>query len=297
MGSPDFAVPSLFALSEKYPIVGVVTQPDRPSGRGQKLTQSPVKKLAFELGLPVIQPQKLAADAEANYQLEEWNPDVIVVSAFGQILKKDVLELAPFGCINIHASLLPRWRGVSPIQAAILNGDTESGITIMRLDEGIDTGDIIHQCRIPIAPDETGGSLNDKLADLSGKCLLDCLPGYLRGELVPQPQGESPTPYAPKLRKSDGELDLTKPGCVLERQIRAYNPWPGAFINREGKLYKIYKAHTETEPTPGVGVFTSHNGYPAVGVQDGLLVIDHIQPAGKKIIQGDLYLRGARDWA
>jgi len=297
MGSPDFAIPSLTVLSEKYSIVGVVTQPDRPSGRGQKLTQSPVKKVAIELGLPIIQPKKLAADPDAKDQLEEWEPDIIVVTAFGQILRKDLLELAPFGCINIHASLLPRWRGVSPIQAAILNGDNETGITFLRMDEGIDTGDIIHQCRIPIETDDTGGSLNDKLAALSGKCLLDCLPGYLLGELVPQPQGQSPTPYAPMLKKSDGELDLGNPAYILERQIRAYNPWPGAFIDRSGKRYKIYKAHIESKLNPGIGVFTSHDGYPAVGVQDGLLVIDHIQPAGKKIIQGDIYLRGARDWA
>ena len=297
MGSPDFAVPSLITLSENYEIVGVVTQPDRPSGRGQILTQSPVKKAAVELGLPVIQPQKLAADLDVKNQLEEWKPDIIIVTAFGQILKKDILELAPFGCINIHASLLPRWRGVSPIQAVILNGDTETGITIMRMDEGIDTGDIIHQCRIPIDPGETGGSLNDKLSALSGICLLDCLPRYLRGELVPQPQGQSPTPYAPMLKKSDGELDLGNPAYILERQIKAYNPWPGAFIDRERKRYKIHTAHIESKPNPGIGVFTSHDGYPAVGVQDGLLVIDHIQPAGKKIIQGDIYLRGARDWA
>ena len=180
-------------------------------------------------------------------QLEAWNPDIIVVTAFGQILKKDVLELAPYGCINIHASLLPRWRGVSPIQAAILNGDSETGITIMRMDEGIDTGDIIHQCRIPIDPDETGGSLNDKLAALSGNaCLIVCL-RYIFSRIHPHPRRITPTPYAPMLRKSDGELELGNPGYIL-RGSKGYNPWPGAFIDQKGKRYKIHKAHIETKP-------------------------------------------------
>ena len=296
MGSPDFAVPTLNALYKYYSIVGVITQPDRGSGRGRKLSSPPVKKLAVELGLPVIQPDNLAKDQDAKNQLLEWNPDLIVVTAFGQILKKDVLDLAPFGCINVHASLLPKWRGVSPIQAVILHGEEKTGITIMRMDEGIDTGDILHQCEIPIRSDETGGSLSEKLAKLGGKCILEMLPAYLTGKLKPIPQGNSQTEYAPKIRKTDGELDFTQPAETLEKQIRAYYPWPGCYTFWQKEVLKIHKAHIVDIPSPGVGVLSIHNGYPAIGTQEGLLVIDQLQPAGKKSMTGEDFLRGSRNW-
>jgi methionyl-tRNA formyltransferase len=206
------------------------------------------------------------------------------------------LESAPFGCINIHASLLPRWRGVSPIQAAILNGDQETGITIMKMDEGIDTGDIISQRTIPIEPDDTGGSLFEKLAKIGGQTLIDTLPGYINGELVPHPQGESPTPYAPMLKKSDGKLDFSQPAEVLAHQVRAYNPWPGTFTHWQGKLLKIHRVHPELTTSPGIGSFTTYAEQPAIGTSDGLIVIDLLQPAGKKSMSGDIFLRGARNW-
>lgn len=296
MGSPDFAVPTLQALSDHYPILGVITQPDRPAGRGRKLTPPPIKTLALDLGLPVIQPHRLSKDVDAMTQLHTWNPDLIVVVAFGQILKPDVLDLPPHGCLNVHASLLPRWRGVSPIQAAILNGDPEIGITVMRMDAGIDTGDIIHQCAIPIESDDTGGVLSYKLAFLGGKCLLEALPGYLDGTIEPKPQGESPTPYAPMLKKKGGELDFSQPAALLARKVRAYNPWPGTYTTWKGAPLKIHQARPVLTTHPRIGVFTTYQGLPAIGCQDGLLVLDQLQPAGKKSIPGDVFLRGARDW-
>jgi len=296
MGSPDFSIPSLQALENDFQVIGVVTQPDRPAGRGRKLTPPPIKVLALDLGLPIIQPTKLAGDESAKMQIQAWKPDVIVVAAFGQILKKDVLEMAPSGCINVHASLLPRWRGVSPIQSAILHGDKETGVTIMKMDEGIDTGDILSQYNIPVDEDETGGSLFTKLAKIGGDLLSDTLTGYLQGNILPVPQGDSPTPYAPMLKKSDGELDFSKSIAYLDRQIRAYHPWPGTFTNWNGKPLKINKSRPVEQPSPGVGTFTIFDGYPAIGASDGLLLIEQLQPAGKKSIPGNVFLRGAKNW-
>lgn len=296
MGSPDFAIPSLQALADEFKVVGVVTQPDRPAGRGRKLLQPPIKTLALELGIPVLQPLKLRSDKVAKQQIIDWNPDVIVVAAFGQILKNDVLNLAPFGCINVHASLLPRWRGVSPIQSAILNGDPKTGVTIMKMDEGIDTGDIISQQEIPISLEDTGGSLFERLAKLGGKFLIETLPKYIAGDLVPYSQGESPTPYAPMLKKSDGELNFSLPAAILARQVRAFNPWPGSFMNWDHKPLKIHKAYPENNQSPGIGKLTQFADRPAVGTSEGLLVIDEIQPSGKKTMSGEAFLMGARNW-
>jgi methionyl-tRNA formyltransferase len=297
MGSPDFAVPILRALVDCYPVVGVVTQPDRPAGRGRKLTAPPIKILARELGILAIQPLKLRSDPEAMNQLQSWNANVIVVAAFGQILQADVLEMPPLGCLNVHASLLPRWRGVSPIQAAILNGDAETGVTIMKMDEGVDTGPILSKRVIPIETDDTGGMLFEKLAQHGAELLIDTLPGYLNGELFPQPQGDSSTPYASILKKSDGELDFSQPAIYLSRQVRAYHPWPGTFTSWQGETLKIHRAHFAKEISLGIGVFGVHEGLPAIGTSEGLLVIDKLQPAGKKSMPGDIFLRGARNWS
>ena len=189
MGSPEFSVPSLQALSAHYKVVGVVTQPDRPAGRGQTLTPPPVKALALQLGLPSIQPQKLRLP-EAMQQLRDWKPDLIVVTAFGQILRPEVLDLPAYGCVNVHASLLPRWRGAAPINAAILHGDPQSGVTIMRMEAGVDTGPLISQRAIAIQPGETAAGLAERLAALGADLLVETLPGYLSGELAPQPQDE-----------------------------------------------------------------------------------------------------------
>ena len=296
MGSPDFAIPTLISLIEHYHVIGVVTQPDRQAGRGQKLVEPPVKKLALQEQIPVIQPKSIRKDLAAKKQLKYWNPDLIIVAAFGQILEKDILDLPPHGCLNLHASLLPRWRGVSPIQAAILNGDRETGVTIMKMDEGIDTGEILAQRSIPIRADDTGGTLFDKLAQLGADTLVEILPSYLEGKIIPKPQGPTPTPYATMLKKSDGELDFSKPAEDLERQIRAFYPWPGTYTYRHGSIFKVHQAHVVKRKSPGKGVFTFMDQKPAVGTSTGLLVLDIVQPAGKKPMTGEAFLLGARDW-
>ena len=294
MGSPDFAVPVLHALAEAYPVVGVVTQPDRPAGRHMTLTPPAVKIAADERHLPVIQPDKLR-EPEAMQQLREWNPDLIVVAAFGQILRPKVLDLPRYGCVNVHASLLPRHRGAAPIQAAILDGDTETGITIMKMDPGLDTGPILRQRAITIEPQDTGGSLFEKLSQLSSELLLETLPDYLSGKLTPQPQPETGSTYAPMLKKEDGLLDFTRPAVELERKVRAFTPWPGTFLVWDGAPLKIHKAHVaDAQSEPGKRIV--FEGLPAVGAADGLIVFDELQPAGKKPMSGKAFLAGGRAW-
>jgi methionyl-tRNA formyltransferase len=300
MGSPQFAVPSLQALLETFPIVGVVTQPDRPAGRGQTLKQSPIKLLVNQAGIPVIQPVKLR-QPEAMTILREWQPDLIVVAAFGQILRQEVLDLPPHGCINVHASLLPRWRGAAPIQSAILNDDQETGITIMRMDAGIDTGAIISQVSLPIKPDDTAGSLSDKLAILGAQALMATLPRYLSGEVTPTQQDERAASFAPMLKKEDGRLDFTRTGRQLVNQIRAMNPWPGTYFTKSGNILKVLRASfLSTQAVAGgagTGTAVTNGGKPAFVVADGLLVLEEVQPAGKRVMSGKEFLAGARDWA
>ena len=295
MGSPDFSIPALRALAEVYPIVGVVTQPDRPAGRGRVLTPPPVKRLALELGLPLIQPERLR-QPEAMAQLQAWAPDVIVVAAFGQILRPAVLELPRFGCVNVHASLLPRWRGAAPIQAALLNGDAETGITIMRMDAGVDTGPTLSQRALPIQPDDNAGALSERLAALGGELLLETLPAYLSGELTPQPQEDAGATYAPMLNKADGQLDFSQPAEALARRVRAFNPWPGAFTIWQGQMLKIQRAHAVPTPCAVPGQTVIYQGLPAFCTSDGLLALDELQPAGKKPQPGKAFLQGARGW-
>ena len=295
MGSPEFALPVLRALITQYLIIGVVTQPDKPAGRGQVMTPPPVKKLAIELNLPYIQPRRLR-EPEAKDQLKAWNPDLIVVAAFGQILRLEVLDLPRFGCINVHASLLPRWRGAAPIQAAIVNGDPFTGVTIMRMDPGVDTGPILSQHQIPIDPEDTTGTLSERLSVLGAELLLDTLPGYIRGELDPQPQDETLALRAPMLKKEDGELDFNQPAAVLERKVRAFNPWPGAFTYWQGELFKVHRAQVHDYENAVPGKSYRIDQWPAYGTAQGLLILDEVQPAGRKSMPGELFLRGARDW-
>ena len=304
MGSPDFALPTIRLLAAQSLLAGVVTQPDQPAGRGRVLTPPPVKLLALELGLPVIQPARLRAP-EALAQLQAWQPDLIVVAAFGQILRPAVLDLPRYGCINVHASLLPRWRGAAPIQAAILHGDAETGVTIMRMDAGVDTGLVLSQRSIPIAPEDTAGTLSAKLAELGAQLLIDTLPGYLNGTLLPRPQNAVEPTYAPVLKKEDGQLDFTQPADALARRVRAFNPWPGTFFLWEGQILKIHRAHVvgagyagtdHPEPAPTPGARLVHLGLPAIAAAEGLLVLDEVQPAGKKAMPGKVFLQGARNW-
>lgn len=295
MGSPDFAVPTLEALAARYSVFGAVTQPDRPAGRGGTLKPPAVKSAALRLGIPVIQPEKLR-QPEAMAQLQAWAPDLIVVAAFGQILRPAVLDLPRFGCINVHGSLLPRGRGAAPIQAAILAGDAETGITIMKMDPGVDTGPILSQRAIPIAPDETGGSLFEKMSTIGAELLLETLPKYLSGEIQPRPQPEVGATYAPMLKKEDGLLGFTQPAAALERRVRAMNPWPGAYFVWNGASLKVLRASVSGVKSPGAGTRLTVQGQPAVGTGEGILVMEEVQPAGKKPMPGKAFLSGAREW-
>jgi methionyl-tRNA formyltransferase len=298
MGSPEFALPSLRALAAQYQVVGVVTQPDRASGRGRELKAPLVKTLALELNIPIIQPEKLRAP-EAMSQLRDWNPDLIVVAAFGQILKPDVLELPRFSCINVHASLLPRWRGAAPINAAILAGDEETGVTIMKMDAGLDTGAILTQRAFRLMPDVTAGEAFDALSTLGADLLLATLPDYLSGKLTPTPQPEEGVTYAPMLKKEDGRLDFTRPAQELERRVRAMNPWPGAWMEYNGEPLKVLKTRagilfTSMVQSPGTRLLAGN--LPAVMTSNGALFLEEVQPPGKKPMDGRSFLAGGRVW-
>ncbi len=294
MGSPDFALPTLNALAEGFNIVGVVTQPDRPAGRGRKVHPPPVKILAEKLGLPIIQPLTLK-DPEAIMQIEHMNPDVIVVAAFGQILRKDVLTLPRFGCVNVHASLLPRWRGAAPIQAAVLH-DEITGVTIMKMDQGLDTGPILDQRSIPIPTDRTAGDMFSILAQMGADLLVETIPRYFQGEIEPQPQDDAKATYAPRLKKEDGQLDFNKSAYFLARQVRAYHPWPGTFQFFEDLYIKVIKEHAvkAEKSIPGKRYVVDNS--PAWGTAEGLLVLDQLQPAGKMPMTGEAFLHGTRNW-
>jgi methionyl-tRNA formyltransferase len=296
MGSPEFALPVLRQLAERCLVVGVVTQPDRPAGRGRLLTPPPVKLLADELHIPVIQPKRLG-EAEALAQLREWAPDLVVVSAFGQILRPAVLDLPKYGCINVHASLLPRWRGAAPIQAAILNGDAETGITIMLMDPGVDTGQILSQKTLPISADDTAGTLAEKLSVLGADLLMKTLHQYLHSELKPRAQDDSLASYAPMIKKEDGLLDFSHPAIELERCVRAYNPWPGAYTYWNNLILKVHRAHVVDTSFEQSGRRIIYKNFPAITCSNGLLVFDELLPAGRTIQSGLEFLRGARNWA
>jgi methionyl-tRNA formyltransferase len=295
MGSPDFSVPALEALAKQTLLVGVVTQPDRPAGRGGTLKPPAVKEAALRLGLPITQPEKLR-QPEAMESLSAWAPDLIVVAAFGQILRPNVLDLPKYGCINIHGSLLPRWRGAAPIQASILAGDQETGITIMKMDAGVDTGPMLSQRSIPIAPDDTAGKLFEKLAPLGAELLLETLPRYISGELSPQPQPADGITYASMLKKEDGLMDFSQPALLLERRVRAFNPWPCAWFELKTGPLKILCACRIAEKSPGVGRRFTVDGNPAIGTGEGILILEEVQPAGKKPMSGKAFLAGARYW-
>jgi methionyl-tRNA formyltransferase len=256
-----------------------------------------VKKRAVQLHLPVLQPEKLSAP-EAMSTLSAWHPDVIVVAAFGQILRPDALVLAPFGCINLHASLLPRHRGAAPIPAAILSGDAVTGITLMKMDPGVDTGPILAQKSVPILPGEDSADLSHRLARLAAEVLRDQLPVYIHGDLKPVPQDASLATYAPRLKKRDGMLDPNRPAEELERRVRAYHPWPGAFFLLDGKPFKILRARVAQKPVFGqAGSAIVVDRYPAIQTANGTLILQEVQPAGRKPMAGDVFLRGAKDFA
>lgn len=295
MGSPEFALPTLQKLSENYQVVGVITQPDRASGRGRELKSPPVKILAQQLNIPILQPEKLR-EPQARQQLQQWNPELIVVAAFGQILKKDVLDLPKYGCLNVHASLLPRWRGAAPINAAILAGDEEIGVTIMQMDVGLDTGPMLAKKSMRLTPDLTTASALQALSHLGANLLIETLPDYIAGKIAPQPQPEAGATYAPMLKKEDGLLDFNKPAVELERRVRAMHPWPGAWFEWNGNILKVGKAFISVGKSLGVASRFIVEGRPAVMTADGALVLDEIQPAGKKMMSGQSFLAGNKNW-
>ena len=300
MGTPDFAVPTLESLIQSdHTIVGVVTQPDRPRGRSGKLQYSPVKETAEAAGIPVFQPERIK-DGSFQPTLQKLAPDVIIVVAFGQILPKDVLELPQYGCINVHASLLPKLRGAAPIQWSVIDGDAQSGVTIMQMDEGLDTGDILLIKKYTLDDKETGGSLFDKLAAFGGPMVLEVLNQAEQGSLNPIPQGEEYT-YAKMLSKETGRLDFSKTAVELERLIRGLNPWPSAFTMLGDKMLKLWEADVisaeEQEKSgvakgsPGEVVLTDKKTL-WIQTGDGCLAVQSLQMAGKKRMETDAFLRG-----
>lgn len=303
MGTPAFAMPPLQALldAQDFQVVGVVTQPDRPAGRGQTVQQSPVKQLALSAGAPILQPEKLRPPGVIE-QLAALAPDLIVVAAFGQILRQNVLDLPRYGCINVHASLLPRWRGAAPIQAAIRAGDAETGISIMKMDAGLDTGPVLEQRAVAIDREETGETLHDKLAALGGSMLLETLRRYVSGEISPQPQDESRATYAPMLKREDGRIDWTQSAHTVEQMVRAYHPWPGAFTLFKGQLLKLLPdegtgvpSAVPTDGQPGAVAFRGP-GLVGIGTGDGMYLPQRVQLAGRPVLSISAFLNGHPDF-
>ncbi len=294
MGTPDLAATVLRALLEDgYKVSAAVTQPDKPKGRGKALAFSPVKELALEQNIPVLQPER-AKDETFIEELRTWKPDIIVVAAYGKILPKAILDMPKYGCINVHTSLLPDYKGAAPIQWAVLNGEKETGVTIMYMDEGCDTGDIISAERITIAEDETGGGLHDKLAMLGGELLVRTLPSILDGSCSRTPQEKGVGRYVGMIDKSLGELDFSRPAEELERYIRGLDPWPCAYTKLEGKLLKLWKAYVIPEAAaekPGT-VLGGDKKVLRVATGEGVLAITELQPEGKRRMKTEEYLNG-----
>jgi methionyl-tRNA formyltransferase len=300
MGTPEFALPSLQVLLNTCQVVGVVTQMERPSGRGLQARPSPVHMLALQHQLPVMTPPSLRQE-DVVEQLRSWQADVIVVAAFGMLLPPAVLELPPHGCINVHASLLPRWRGAAPIAAAILAGDERTGVTLMQMDAGLDSGPIIRQAEWPIAPDDTQETLSHKLSQLGASLLEQTLPDWLEGRIVPRPQDETQVTWAPPLKKEQGRIHWEQPAEFIARQVRAFHPWPGTYTEWHGALLKILKVRAMPaspevlDPStllPGTVVTTSEGVCVVTGA--GLVQLLEVQLAGRRPITAAEFVRGAR---
>ena len=292
MGTPDFAAGSLKSLiAAGYEISAVVTQPDRPKGRSGKPVFSPVKEVALQAGIPVLQPERIKRPEETA-RLLEYPADIYVIAAFGQILSKEILEQPRLGCINVHASLLPRYRGASPIQRVILDGEKSTGITIMQMNEGLDTGDILYTKTIDLAPDETFETLHDRLMVLGGEALTEALPLIEAGKLTPVKQDDSLSCYAPLIKKEDGLIDWKRSSDEIYSQIRAFNPWPGAFTYSSGRMLKIWEAQPVSgSGRPGEILGTDKDSF-TVACGSGAMKILSLQPEGKKRMETSAYLLG-----
>ena len=297
-GTPDFAARHLDALlSSGHQVVGVFTQPDRPAGRGKKLMPSPVKVLAEEHSLPVFQPASLRP--QENQQLvADLNADVMVVVAYGLILPKAVLDMPRLGCINVHGSLLPRWRGAAPIQRSLWAGDADTGVTIMKMDVGLDTGDMLYKLSCPITAEDTSATLYDKLAELGPKGLIDTLQQLADNRARPEVQDEALVTYAEKLSKEEARLDWTLPAAQLERCIRAFNPWPMSWLKIDGQPVKVWQASViagQANAAPGTIIEASKQGI-QVATVEGILNLESLQPAGKKAMSAQDLLNSRREW-
>lgn len=297
-GTPDFAARHLDALlSSEHQIVGVFTQPDRPAGRGKKLMPSPVKVLAEEKGISVFQPVSLRP--QENQQLvADLRADIMVVVAYGLILPKAVLEMPRLGCLNVHGSLLPRWRGAAPIQRALWAGDTETGITIMQMDVGLDTGDMLYKLSCPITAEDTSATLYDKLAQLGPQGLLATLTHIATGTATPEVQDEEQVTYAEKLSKEEARLDWSLPAAQLERCIRAFNPWPMSYFVIDDQPVKVWKAsviNTQAKAEPGTIIEANKQGI-QIATAEGILNLESLQPAGKKAMNTQDLLNSRREW-
>lgn len=295
MGTPDFSVPTLEALlASEHEVAAVVTQPDKPKGRGKEIHMSPVKECALKHNIPVYQPIR-ARDEAFIEEMRALHPDAMVVIAFGQILPKSLLKLPKYGCINIHASLLPKYRGAAPIQWAVINGDAETGITTMLMDVEMDTGDMLEKTVVRLNPDETGGSLFDRLSLLGGDLILSTLNKLEKGEITPQPQEHEKATYVKKISKSMGDIDWTMDAVSIERLVRGLNPWPSAFTRLNGKMLKIWEARVLEDPkkqAPCGSVISADADGLKVQTGKGILCITSLQIEGKKRMDTAAFLRG-----
>lgn len=291
MGTPDFAVASLLACLELGEVVAVVTQPDKPKGRGQAMQPPPVKVTALEKGLTVLQPPKIRGTTFAS-DLKALNADIAVVTAYGKILPQDVLDAPAKGCVNVHASLLPRFRGAAPIQRAIAAGDEKTGVCLMQMDVGMDTGAVIARAETPIGPTDTSATLHDRLSAMGGALLREHLHAYLRGERTPVAQPTEGVVMAPMIAKDEGVLDFARPAAELERRLRAFTPWPGAFTTLDGKLFKVHAMRVgQGQGVPGTVLASGAQGL-EVACGQGSVWLDQVQPEGKKPMAASEFLRG-----
>ncbi|HEY6367793.1 MAG TPA: methionyl-tRNA formyltransferase [Candidatus Binatia bacterium] len=296
MGTPQIAAVTLEQLTQgPDPVAGVVTQPDRPAGRGQASIQSPVRRVAESRGIPVVAPEKIR-DPELLKTLQGWNPEIIAVVAYGRILPKTILDLAPYGCLNVHYSLLPKYRGAAPAAWTIINGESAAGVTTIKLVEKMDAGPIYLQEATAVAPDETTSSLQAKLTPIGARLLLETLRRLKVGSLIPEEQDESAVTFAPILRKEDGLIDWAQPAITIERRVRGFDPWPGAYSHIGGKLLKIHRARVVAADTKGSRgeVIRADAGGLWVATGSGLLGLEEVQLENRKRLSGVEFLRGAR---
>lgn len=297
MGTPDFAVAPLEAiLKAGHEVTAVVTQPDRQKGRGREVQYSPVKECTLSYGIPVLQPLKIK-EKDAVEELRKYPADIFVVAAFGQLLSEEILNMPRFGCINIHASLLPAYRGAAPIQWCVINGEEKTGVTIMQMAKGMDTGDILLQKEVVLDEKETGGSLFDRLMETGAELIVEALPKIEAGELIPVVQKEELATYAGKITKDMGNIDFTKAAVTIERLIRGLNPWPSAFTHYKGKILKIWEADVVSEcvnaenPVPGTVIAMDKESF-TLATGEGALRIRSLQPEGKKRMSCAEFMRG-----